>query len=86
MIRAGGRVISPIFWERGVSRSARAKQALNKLGASWKPVGRAWLEIRLTPCAALFYAPGTGSLRFEKGTIFSSRGLPLALEIVKAYQ
>jgi hypothetical protein len=29
------------------------------------------VEDPLTPCAALFFAPGTGSLRFEKGRIFT---------------
>jgi hypothetical protein len=43
------------------------------------------LKIGLTPDATLFLCPGTGSLRFGGGKIFSSKALPLALKIVRAY-
>jgi hypothetical protein len=69
----------------GAFENEAAKRALDELGAAWTQSGRGWLRIRLTPDAELFYAPNTGSLRFEKGQIFSSKGRPLALEIVKAY-
>jgi hypothetical protein len=73
-----------ITWER--SKMKAAKMALDQLGATWKQSGRGWLKIQITPHAALYFAPGTGSLRFEKGKIFSSRGLPFMLEIVAAYR
>jgi hypothetical protein len=65
-----------VVWER--SKMKAAKMALDGLGAAWSQSGRGWLRIRLTPDAELFYAPGTGSLRFSKGRIFSSvsAGLP----------
>lgn len=70
-------------WER--SSMTRAKQFLNGAGIAYERRGRAWLRIRITKHTHLYFAPGTGSLRFSKGRIFSSRGLPLALKIVKAY-
>ena len=72
-------------WRPSERRPMReAKQNLDKLGVTWTQSG-AWLKIRLTSHAALYFAPGTGSLRFEKGRIFSSQGLPLALKIMRDY-
>jgi hypothetical protein len=71
-----------IAWEPAAMREA--KRRLTEIGASWTQRG-AWLRIRLTPHAALYLCPGSGSIRFEKGQIFSSRGWPLAEKIVRAY-
>jgi hypothetical protein len=66
-----------VVWEQ--SKMKAAKRALDGIGAAWTQSGR------LTPDAELYFAPNTGSLRFGRGKIFSSKGLPLALEIVQAY-
>jgi hypothetical protein len=71
-------------WERSSMR--RAKQVLNGAGIAYERRGRGWLRIKLCEHAALYFAPGTGSLRFEKGKIFSSRGMALMLAIVRSYQ
>jgi hypothetical protein len=71
-------------WER--SKMTTAKQILNAAGIDYERRGRAWLRIKLCEHAALYFCPGTGSLRFEKGKIFSSKGLPLVLKIIEAYQ
>jgi hypothetical protein len=73
-----------ITWER--SNMHRAIQVLNGAGITYERRGRAWLRIKLCEHAALYFAPGSGSLRFEKGKIFSSKGLPLELKIIEAYR
>lgn len=70
-------------WERSKMRAA--KRALDASGIAYERRGRGWLLVRLGEHAELYFAPVTGSLRFGRGRIFSSKGLPLALEIVKAY-
>ena len=71
-------------WER--ASMTRAKQVLNGAGITCERRGRAWLRIRITEHTHLYFCPGTGSLRFSKGRIFSSRGLGLALRIIQAYR
>jgi hypothetical protein len=71
-------------WERAAM--TRAKRALIGVGVTFRPVGRDWLRIDLGIAGGLFLAPNTGSLRFQGGKVFSSRGLPLALKIWAAYR
>jgi hypothetical protein len=54
-----------ITWER--SNMHRAIQVFNGAGITYERRGRAWLRIKLCEHAALYFAPGSGSLRFEKG-------------------
>jgi hypothetical protein len=71
-------------WEPGPMVDAKAR--LTALHIAYEQRGRGWLRIPLTEHSALFLAPNTGSIRFSGGRIFSSKGLLLALEIVKVYR
>jgi hypothetical protein len=69
--------------ERG--SMAEAKAALDELGCQWTQTG-AWLRVHLPRSQDLFICPGSGSLRFEGGQIFSSKGLKEALKIIEVYR
>jgi hypothetical protein len=44
-----------------------------------------WLRIRMPRGDDLWLCPATGSLRWHGGSIFSSQGLPRALELLDEY-
>jgi hypothetical protein len=45
-----------------------------------------WLKIHMPRGSDLFLCPATGSLRWHGGAIFSSQGLPRALQLMDEYR
>jgi hypothetical protein len=69
--------------ERGPMANAKAR--LDELGIRWTQTG-AWLRVHLPRSMDLYLCPGSGSLRFEGGSTFSSKGLDEALRIIEIYR
>jgi hypothetical protein len=72
---------------RAEHRMAEAKDMLTIFGIPWRMSGKSWLRITMPPGSLdLYLCPGSGSLRWQGGVIFSSQGLPLALKLAQAHR